>query len=564
MASYNDSLTWCGEQSVSGLNVTANINLGYKNLSRSGNTVSFYYDIYIRCTGSMSNNRFACKTFGDGGTVRTIKPTGGSGGSWSWFPAGYYSVSKNSSTGSVSSSSAASSRCNTYGDPIYYETTVGSSATSLSLSVPVADTGWNTGWTNFHSGSPTTKTFTISIPIVRHTVSYNANGGTSTPSSQTVNAGTAINLASAISKNNTESSGTITVSYDANGGSGAPGNSTGTYVNTTPYTFNKWAAGSTSGTQYSAGASYTVNSDVTMYATWNTGTTTRKSNPSITLSSTRPTRTYYTFSHWYNGNNTYNPGTAYTFSSNTTLYASWTPNAPTNLTISRTGSTTNSISVSVGATGLTMTNYTLYYRAGTSGNYTAKSLGTATTGTITGLSTDTNYQIYFTATNAGGTSTSSTVTYSTTLGNPTITSPTKRNLFPYMCDISATGSITPSRTLTYAFTKDGGTNWTSYQSSNTYHWADLIPETSYNMGVKVKATHVGTNASDTTATSYLTITTPTDQARTRVKVNGQWKKGRTFIKHENKWKKAKAVYIKVDGHWVENKNFYDGEPSIWD
>lgn len=319
---------------------------------------------------------------------------------------------------------------------------------------------------------------------------------------------------------------TYTISYNANGGSGAPGNQTKTY-----------------------------------------GT-------NLTLSSTKPTRTYYTFLGWstsstatsasYGAGATLTSDLSTTNGATVTLYAVWLPNPPTSLTITRTGSTTTSISVSVSATGLTMTNYTLYYRIKDTGNYVSKSLGTSTTGTITGLAIDTDYQVYFIATNAGGTTTSGTVIYSTTLNNPSITTPVKHNLFPFMVDISATGSITPSRTLTYAFSKDGGTTWTTYQSSNTYHWEDLNDETSYRMGVRVKATHIGTNASDTTATSYLDITTPIDQARARLKKDGQWVKGRVFLKNDNSWKKAKKMYIKKDGVWVENKNFYTNEPSIWD
>lgn len=402
----------------------------------------------------------------------------------------------------------------------------------------------------------------------RYTVSYNANGGNSTPTSTTVDSGTTIYLASAISRSNTDSTGTVYLYYDANGGSGAPSTQSGTYTNTTPYTFNKWAVNSTSGTTYNAGAAYTVTGNVTMYATWTTGSTTRKSNPTLTVSSTVPSRTYYTFKGWNTNSSattaSYVGGNSITISSSTTLYAVWTPNPPINLSISRTSSTTTSINVSVSATGLTMTNYTLYYRVKGSGNYSSKSLGTSTTGSITGLSVDTDYEIYFTTTNAGGTSTSSTVTYSTLLNNPSITTPARKNTFPYMTTISANGSVTPSRTLTYAFSNNGGSTWTSYQSSNSYHWTDLVPETTYNMGVRVKAAHVGINASDTTATSYLNVTTPTDQVRFRVKDNGQWKKGRGYIKVNGVWKKGVRAFIKVNGQWVENKNFYDGEPSLWD
>ena len=40
------------------------------------------------------------------------------------------------------------------------------------------------------------------------------------------------------------------------------------------------------------------------------------------------------------------------------------------------------------------------------------------------------------------------------------------------------------------------------------------------MAVKVSASHTGVNASDTYAQSSITITTPADQARVRIKVSG--------------------------------------------
>lgn len=132
-------------------------------------------------------------------------------------------------------------------------------------------------------------------------------------------------------KGNSDSTGTITISYNANGGSSTPTAGTGTYTNTTPYTFNKWAAGSTSGTQYASGGTYTekiaASKTVTMYALWTTGTTTRKSNPSIKTASaiSRANSTANgTITITYNANNgsgapsastgTYTNTTTYTFS----------------------------------------------------------------------------------------------------------------------------------------------------------------------------------------------------------------------------------------------------------
>ena len=71
---------------------------------------------------------------------------------------------------------------------------------------------------------------------------------------------------------------TFTVSYNANGGSGAPASQTKTYgVNLTlsstiptraGYAFKGWATSSTGAVAYQAGGTYSANSAVTLYAVW--------------------------------------------------------------------------------------------------------------------------------------------------------------------------------------------------------------------------------------------------------------------------------------------------------
>lgn len=136
---------------------------------------------------------------------------------------------------------------------------------------------------------------TVSLAAVSHNVTYAANGGDSTPTTQSGGVGSAITLASAITHAATDSTGTITVSYNANQGSGGPASaSTGTYTDRTTYTFAGWLCDVDSQT-YNGGASYTVpDSDSTMTAQWSSSTS-RYSNPSITLSSTTPTRAGYNF-----------------------------------------------------------------------------------------------------------------------------------------------------------------------------------------------------------------------------------------------------------------------------
>lgn len=79
-------------------------------------------------------------------------------------------------------------------------------------------------------------TFTISSAVknytLKYTVYYNANGGTSTPSSQTVTAGNSVTLASAISKSQTNTTAALTHTFNTNGGN-TPSPTTKTTTKTT-------------------------------------------------------------------------------------------------------------------------------------------------------------------------------------------------------------------------------------------------------------------------------------------------------------------------------------------
>ncbi len=148
------------------------------------------------------------------------------------------------------------------------------------------------------------------------------------------------------------------VSYNANGGSGAPSSQTKYYgksltlSSTKPtrsgYTFVGWgtSASDTSWT-YKAGGTYSGNSAITLYALWKktitltydanggSGAPTSQSytvwnattNHKFTLSSTKPTRTGYTFLGWSTSSTatsaSYSAGGSITLSASTTLYAVW-------------------------------------------------------------------------------------------------------------------------------------------------------------------------------------------------------------------------------------------------
>lgn len=148
-----------------------------------------------------------------------------------------------------------------------------------------------------------------------------------------------------------------TVKYDANGGSGAPSSQTKWYGTTltlsstkpsrTGYTFQGWALTKTdadAGTwYYQPGGTCGKNENLTLYAVWtaNTYTVTYNANGgsgapakqtktygvALTLSSTKPTRTNYTFKGWGTSASattvSYAAGAKYTANSAVTLYAVW-------------------------------------------------------------------------------------------------------------------------------------------------------------------------------------------------------------------------------------------------
>lgn len=151
------------------------------------------------------------------------------------------------------------------------------------------------------------------------------------------------------------------VTYNANGGSGAPASQTKWYNEAlalqsgtptrTGYTFSGWATSATAtAATYFAGSAYTGNAALTLYAVWTkktysityngnkpsaaSGTVTnvpanqtKEYGTNISLSSTKPVLSLYTFKEWNtlaNGTGTsYSPGATYSSNNTLTLYAQW-------------------------------------------------------------------------------------------------------------------------------------------------------------------------------------------------------------------------------------------------
>ena len=179
-----------------------------------------------------------------------------------------------------------------------------------------------------------------------------------------------------------------TITYNANGGSGAPGKQTKwkdqalTLSSTKPtrsgWTFMGWGTTTTDTTvNYAAGASYTANAGITLYAIWRKAITlTYNGNvgdninlvsgvPSastayiynaetsyrFSVSATKPKRSNYTFVGWGTSKSalvaTHLAGSNITVSSNTTLYAVWkisyVPPKIGKITVTRTSTSTSTI-----------------------------------------------------------------------------------------------------------------------------------------------------------------------------------------------------------------------------
>lgn len=362
-------------------------------------------------------------------------------------------------------------------------------------------------WTNLtNEPSGFTKTYgtTATISNIRTNITgahYTTNNVTNTGASSfswTFNtADWACNLYSAWN--------TYTIAYNANGGSGAPGSQTKTY-----------------------------------------GT-------NLTLSSTKPTRTGYTFLGWstnssatsasYSAGATLSSDLSTTNGATVTLYAVWSINSYyLDLNGWLDGASSSGLSpygtanVTVNST-VVGTNVSDYYAQHTYGS----------TYSISNIKANSGYQ--YNGIHSGSLSgtigagnVSVSLDFSTTKPSNLNINGTVNGPFEIGLSWSATGLNITNYTV-YA----NGTQ--IYSGTNTTFTFNCSEETTYN--IYFTATNVG----GTTTSSTISLTTPADQAKIRIKDNGVWKKGKTYYKKDGRWVKAKKIYIKVNGQWKINNNY---------
>lgn len=183
------------------------------------------------------------------------------------------------------------------------------SAQTISFSVSF---GFNLTWSGVYKGT-LSASGSISVPAkTSYTVKYNANGGSGAPSTQTKQHGVTLKLST-------------------------------TKPTRSGYVFQGWATSSSGSVAYAAGANYTADASVTLYAVWSAGSytvtyhsnggtgapasQTKQHGVALTLSSTKPTMTNHTFVGWGTSPSSttvaYAAGASYTANASITLYAIW-------------------------------------------------------------------------------------------------------------------------------------------------------------------------------------------------------------------------------------------------
>lgn len=209
---------------------------------------------------------------------------------------GTYSISGKTGTSTIASGTKTISR--------------GTSARTVKFSVSFA---FNLTWSGTYAGTKSASgSFSIGAKP-KYTITYNANGGSGAPAAQTKYYGSTLTLS-------------------------------GTKPTRTGYSFLGWSTSATAtSASYAAGASYTANASDTLYAVWKANTYTVAYNANggsgapasqtktygktLTLSSVKPTRTYYNFKGWSTSSTAtsaaYAAGASYTANAAMTLYAVW-------------------------------------------------------------------------------------------------------------------------------------------------------------------------------------------------------------------------------------------------
>lgn len=338
-----------------------------------------------------------------------------------------------------------------------------------------------------------------------------------------------------------------TISYNANGGSGAPGSQTKTHgysitLSTTKptrtgHTFLGWATSSTAtSASYDPGDTYSTDANLTLYAVWKAYTykvtfdanggsgapsaQTKTYGVNLTLSSTKPTREGYTFKQWNtakDGTGTaYSAGGTYSGNAAVTLYAIWTANQYTVKFNNNGGS---------GA----MSDQTMTYDTAAA---LKSNIFTKTGYSFMGWSKTSGGSVVY----QNGQSVKNLV--STSGGSITLYAVWGINSITITFDAASNGGTTPetSRTINY------GSSLSTLPVATKPYYKFVGWFTAKSGGSQISTTTVFT--SSTTIYAQFVV-----DSSTSVNVKGTWKKGIPYVNVKGVWKKG---YAKVkSGNWKQ-------------
>lgn len=282
-----------------------------------------------------------------------------------------------------------------------------------------------------------------------------------------------------------------TVSFNANGGSVSPTSASGTnsggVVLPTPsrtnYSFLGWYTASSGGSYVGGGGSaYYPTSNTTLYAQWqiitytvswnaNGGSvspTSSSVNAGSSVTAPTPTRSGYTFNGWYNassgGSLIVNAGNSYTPSSSVTLYAQWsvTPIIPSINSLSISTSDTAQTLITVNWSATNQSSWSISASPATGGASGGSSFsGTSQTSKYVGVGTaGTTYTFTLTITSSTGNTASQSVNHTPPSAGTAPSTPT---------NLTNTYASGPSWTGTWS--ASSGTTpityyWTLYQANS--------------------------------------------------------------------------------------------------
>ena len=247
---------------------------------------------------------------------------------------------------------------------------------------------------------------------------------------------------------------------------------------------------------------------------------------------------------YYNRTNSYSDTLPLTQGNRqTTVSQSLASKTPTSITMN--WSTTNTVDY-------------VWYSIDNGSTWTGIWSGSASSGsyTIGGLSANTTYNIKTRARRKDtqrDNNYSSATAIATYKSYSTVSSVTTGNVMPFTCTAYCTSSNS-SNTDSYEYSLCNSSKTvisTQTKTTTSCDFSGLAEETTYYIRCRVKSTDSQVWSGYVYSSAF---TTPPDQAKGYIKVDGTWKLGKVYIKVNGSWVKAKKAYLKYGGTWNISRN----------